>query len=295
MYKISRGCSKGSMLVPLDLRLKSSIITTEMEKYIQSRTLFIKIANCNIKINFTNNTNIMLFLLDFVVPPFRKYHFLIEFKNKIISNKKGYNNNKIFLHEKINMYAFQYFLRNIIQSFFGKRKNGFFLHCSGVSINNNAYLFLGPHGAGKSTISQMLSDIVPVLADDAGLVVEEGNKFYFFQTPFIEKSYFKKSPNKFNIERVFFLKKSNSCCVVKITDKNRVLDLFLKQLWTDKKLLNIQLSILMKFVNSFNQFYLLNFPKNKKAVINWFINYTELSTSNYAQEHPQQNNCDIPL
>ncbi len=45
--------------------------------------------------------------------------------------------------------------------------DGLFLHCSAVKIDERALLFLGHSTAGKSTIARLLSQQVPVLADDS--------------------------------------------------------------------------------------------------------------------------------
>jgi serine kinase of HPr protein (carbohydrate metabolism regulator) len=172
---------------------------------------------------------------------------------------------------------FQYFLRDILQEFFANKKNGFFLHCSGVFIDKNAYLFLGQQGAGKSTIATMLNDVASLLADDSGIIVKEGSDFYFYQTPFIEKKQYLKTIEKFYIKKIFFIKKSAICCEKKILDKKEILDLLIKQLWTDKKRLNIQFKLLVDFVvSNFSQFYWLYFPKNKDIVIDWFIRFNNL-------------------
>mgnify|MGYP001587826488 CR=1 FL=1 len=73
-------------------------------------------------------------------------------------------------------------------------------------------------------------------------------------------------------------------------DRKEILDLFIKQLWTDQKRLDIQVKILMRFVNSVNQFYQLDFPKNKEAVVNWFAKFAKLPISNYGRAYLQQNN-----
>jgi len=46
------------------------------------------------------------------------------------------------------------------------KKKGVCLHASAVSVSGKALLFLGHSTAGKSTISQLLSERYPVIADD---------------------------------------------------------------------------------------------------------------------------------
>lgn len=270
-----------------------------MKKYKPiNKTFFIKIANCVVKIDYTHKTRVLPFLTDFFIPICKKCNFNIRFENNQINfSQKVYKKNLVLLPQNINIYAFQYFLRNILQNFLGKNKSGFFLHCSGISIGNKAYLFMGQQRSGKSTISKILSDIVPVLADDSGIIAKakESDNFYFYQTPFVEKNKFKKTIKKFYINKIFFISKSKVCKEKKILNKKEVLNLLVKQLWTDKKRLHIQLEILMQFVNGFNQFYSLDFPKDKEAVIGWFRRFTQLSTSSYVRARLQQSNCDNRL
>lgn len=240
-----------------------------------NKTNFIKVANCIIKVSNFDKTKVKQYLKDFLISSSSRYDYFIKFINKSFLDKVCYEKKAYSLPQKINIYVFQYLLRNILQDFFGRTKNSFFLHCSGVSIGNDVYLFLGPQGSGKSTLSKILNDIVPAVADDSGIIVKENNKFYFYQTPFIEKNQFTKTIKRFHIRKIFFIKKSKYCKEKKILDKKEILDLFIKQLWTDKKRLYIQLKILMEFVNYFDQFYWFDFPKNKEEVINWFKKFNK--------------------
>lgn len=45
-------------------------------------------------------------------------------------------------------------------------QTGVFLHASAVNVSGKAILFLGHSGSGKSTISQLLADRFPRIADD---------------------------------------------------------------------------------------------------------------------------------
>jgi len=256
------------------------------------KAIFIKIAGFIIKINYIKITKAISLLNDFITSPSRNYDFVINFQNKLLSSfEMNYRNNSIILPHGLNMYVFQYFLRNILQNLLGKKKNGFFLHCSGVFLNDYAYLFLGPQGSGKSTIRKMLNHVALTLADDSGIIVKENNEYYFYQTPFIEKMRFKKSKTKFRINTIFFIEKAKCCKEIKLGRK-KIRDKFFKQVWTDKKQIEIQIKILMQFNNDFNQFYQLDFPKDKEVVVNWFTKFTKLPISNYEQAHPQQNNYD---
>jgi hypothetical protein len=57
----------------------------------------------------------------------------------------------------------------------------------------------------------------------------------FNQTPFLEKdSWVKKDKIKYPLGKIFFLKKANFFKIEKIEDKKEILNLILKQFWTNK-------------------------------------------------------------
>jgi energy-coupling factor transporter ATP-binding protein EcfA2 len=58
-----------------------------------------------------------------------------------------------------------------IKEYAGKEKN-LFLHASSVLVSGKALLFLGHSTSGKSTISRILSEQYPVLADDVVLMIK---------------------------------------------------------------------------------------------------------------------------
>lgn len=270
-----------------------------MNRKIINKTVFISIAKCIIKITYTKKTKVIHFLKDFIVSRPTSYDYLIKFASNIgvlVNNDKDQQKNSIILPHEINRYAFQYFVRNVLQDFLGKNKSGFFLHCSGVLMGNKAYLFLGPQSSGKSTISRMLSGVAQKLVDDSGIIIKENKNFYLYQTPFIEKRSFVKSYKGYLIDKIFFISKSKKFMdevIIRNLRKTEALDLFIKQLWTDKKRLNIQLKIAMQFVNDFTQFYKLDFPKNKIAVNNWFVRFSSSPISNCVPAHLRQNNYEV--
>lgn len=55
------------------------------------------------------------------------------------------------------------------------QQRGMCLHASAVNISGKALLFLGHSTAGKSTISRLLSECYPVIADDKVLILKKRN------------------------------------------------------------------------------------------------------------------------
>lgn len=55
----------------------------------------------------------------------------------------------------------------------GSKSRGLFLHASSVNVSGKALLFMGHSSSGKSTISRLLSERYPVIADDK-VYIEKG-------------------------------------------------------------------------------------------------------------------------
>lgn len=70
--------------------------------------------------------------------------------------------------------VFENYLR-IITAFAALRAGGVLLHSSGIVRDGRAWLFLGPSGAGKTTIARMaLATGADILSDDGNLVLPDG-------------------------------------------------------------------------------------------------------------------------
>lgn len=149
-------------------------------------------------------------------------------------------------------------VRKICQALLYKY-NGLYIHASAVKVGSSAYIFLGDSGAGKSTIVRILSKKYTPLGDDSIFLKKEGGKFYFYQTPFLEKNaWIERKPEKYNIGKVFFLKKSDKIEVVKLEDKEKAAQLFSSQLISNKGEVVKQMKNILEFVK-YNDFYYLAF------------------------------------
>lgn len=182
---------------------------------------------------------------------------------KIASSKK------ITTYYHISLYQFQFILKTILARKFAGKK-WFIFHSSVVNLNGAAFAFTGKSGAGKSTAAKLISSTGKYnsLADDTSLVIEEKNKFYVFQTPFIEKdSSIEKGKEKYHLKKVFFLKKSKDYKVIKINNKTLILEQIVSGLVAFSKTeLNNQTKLALKFINSFDQFYYLYFGLDKNKL-----------------------------
>lgn len=179
--------------------------------------------------------------------------------------------NKIISFYHISLYQLEVLLKKILSHLLSKN-NGFIFHASANYIYGKAVLFTGRSGAGKSTAMNLLSDKYQALADDNAIIRKEGNQFYFYQIPLPEKINIKeKSSKKYLLGKIFFLRKKNYFRIEKISDKNYLLKRLFKQFWTESQYSRQQIKTVVKFVNYFEDFYFLNFAKNKGALDKLFM------------------------
>lgn len=172
-------------------------------------------------------------------------------------------NNKIQTYYSISIAEFQVILRKILLDLLVINK-GFLLHASASDISGKAVLFLGPSGAGKTTIINLLRPRHEPLADDTIAIREEKGGFYFYQLPFYEKELnINKRTERFKIDKVFLLRKANFMKIIKINRKNTIFNQIFKQLLTVKPYLRIQSKHLLHFSMK-SHFYYLFFLKDNK-------------------------------
>jgi len=125
----------------------------------------------------------------------------------------------------------------ILSSYLSIFEDGFLVHSAGLKINNNAFLFIGKSGKGKSTIiKSLLERYSPpnntlsgsILSDELVIIKKGGKDFYAYGTPFsgeffqIAKNYSAKTG------KVFFLHKSPKSQIKSIKDSNKVINLLLQ-------------------------------------------------------------------
>jgi hypothetical protein len=210
---------------------------------------------------------------DFKIKFYKRIPNIIE---KKINNRNTYflylyeqNDNEIRTFQHISINQFVFILIRLLQQLVVK--NGFILHSSASLINNKACLFIGPSGAGKSTIINLLKQNYVPIADDSVIIREKDGKFFLYQTPVIEKNYWiKKSNQKFEIGKIYILKKAKNFKIIKINNPKYIIQLLLKQLWTTPDDVRAQINIFYKFIEGFHHFYLLHFVNNNKQALEFF-------------------------
>ncbi len=166
----------------------------------------------------------------------------------------------------ISLFQFDLIITHTLQKLLSEN-SGFFIHTSAVLIDNKAYLFLGRSGDGKSTSAQLLNKYYSILSDDGAIIKSEHNSWYLYQTPFMEKNQtMTKTSKKYNLGKMFFLKKSEFFQIVKLSNKSIIAEKLLAQLYSQQEDVETQFKNLMKFVNNFDIFYQLHFQKKSSGM-----------------------------
>ncbi|OGK13039.1 hypothetical protein A3A93_03870 [Candidatus Roizmanbacteria bacterium RIFCSPLOWO2_01_FULL_38_12] len=166
----------------------------------------------------------------------------------------------------IGIYQFQIVLRIVANKLLAKHKS-FLLHSSGNEIGDKAHLFLARSGGGKSTIMGLLHPTYKGIADDTIIIKQEGNHYYAYQTPFLEKKpWIKKTPKRYEIGGMYFLHKNPVFSLTKITNKNDLSERVLKSIWFDVDYPRQKVSQIIKLVKQEDYFYDLVFAKDQKRI-----------------------------
>jgi len=177
------------------------------------------------------------------------------------TQKPGYE--KIFTYQHISVSQFLVLLKRIVHKLLIKN-HGFILHASAVKFNDKAIIFVGRHGAGKSTAMTLLNKSFPAIADDSVIVKKEGNSYSMYQTPFVvEKNrWILRGKSRYEIAKICFLKKSPYFKLEKINDKEFIVLRLVKQIFSERIGMARQAKYLIEFVEKFDCFNFLFFAKD---------------------------------
>jgi len=155
------------------------------------------------------------------------------------------------------------------------KNNGLYLHGSAIQTSHGAVIFLGKSGAGKSTISILLSHKYPVLADDQLFIMCKSNRYYFYQS-FIPESnpHIGPSTKMIPIWRVFFIKQSKLLSIEHISSKTKIYKWISPELFTTFKDATKSNKNLIRFIKNEDLFFTYAFPKNQKMLTSSFQELT---------------------
>lgn len=177
--------------------------------------------------------------------------------------------NRVITFNQVSVAQFHAILVSILLKLLAKN-NGFVLHSSCANIIGKANMFLGSSEAGKSTAVNLLNKNYLTLSDDLSIIKEESGKFYFYQTPFMEKQWWtRKTSFRYPIERIFFIRKSPFFKIVKIDNTEYIINRLLKQLIAEKKI-EESMKTTLRFAANFDNFYFLYFDKNEDKMLELF-------------------------
>lgn len=182
-----------------------------------------------------------------------------RFPLEIMTNKKGSyfarifrkRGNTITTYANISMFQFQNMLYKIISELLNSH-HGLLLHSSSILLNGRAHLFVGLPGQGKSTLINVLSQQIIPLSDDTSLLRPTQTGTYdYFQVPFIENTWWiqKEKDRQLPIGSIYFIHKSKSVRLIKISDKKQILPRLLPHNLTKTK------KPLVDFISSTSNFY----------------------------------------
>ncbi len=191
-----------------------------------------------------------------------------EEKKYFINLYEFTDDSKLVTFYQISIIHFLLILRIVLNKLLSTN-NGFIIHSSASYINNKACLFLGDDGAGKSTAVKLIKPEYFPLTDDMSIIRKEGEKFYLYQTPFLEKNQIKKTAKAYVIGGIFFIIKDKLIRVKKISNKEVVLNNILDQIASGQEEIEKCFKEITQFANDYNFFY-LHFNLQGRELINFF-------------------------
>ncbi len=252
--------------------------------------IYLQIAGFNIKIRFLLSAENLRYENGFIrqVRSYyknflteetgQKVHYVIEVEYahsfKVILSKsskdvfihlyKQVNKKKVKTFYHLSGSQFQILVRKATHDLLVESK-GFILHASASKIVRQAAVFLGESGAGKSTTMRILASHYTPLGDDSIIIKREGSAFYCYSSALHERNdWFFKSFEKNELGVICFIKKSKMTLASKITDKQEIIDLLGKQLFSEKEDVTKQMENLIYFVERYNKFYSLEISISRK-------------------------------
>ena len=149
--------------------------------------------------------------------------------------------------------------------------DGFIIHASsGQDRRGFLNVFLAEPGGGKTTLVGLLSQVgFEPFSDDMLIVRKVKGRWVYFSPPFVEK-YFLPIKRKSEKAKFFFVKKGKKASLKKISNEEKILKKFLKQVWLAKGGMDkTTLKNVISFVAD-NQFYelesILNAERMKRLL-----------------------------
>lgn len=167
---------------------------------------------------------------------------------------------------------FSFLLKHILLGVL-ERKNAFMLHTSSALIGGRAHLFMAHSGGGKSTTMKLVSRRYQSLGDDSAIIRKEGRKYYYYQTPMVEKEWWiGKTSKKYEIGGLYFINKSKTFEVRSLEGQKEVLVKIMDQLLISDQEANNRntIKLLLGFIRNYSGFHSLHLAKNDEKLLKYF-------------------------
>jgi len=219
------------------------------------------IVNCSKKVDFLIN---IFQRNDYSFLEKNKNHYLFIFERE----KK-----KINVANYVSIRQLNYIIIQILIELLAK--NGFFFHGS-VVVNkkNEAFIFTGTSGSGKTTISELVSKNFIKIADDSFFIKAEDNDYFVYTNPddFSNKAEYDSKlysiiNKKFSIKGIFFLKKASYNKISKINLSINLVKKILRQVAINENYKKLHFSFLIRFIKkNLKKIYYLYFLNNDTII-----------------------------
>jgi hypothetical protein len=148
-----------------------------------------------------------------LIPKNGGYSFVLENKESIGFMDIGRGEARLYRlpGQEVGLY-FDLLFMHALRLFLAHNK-GFFLHSSGLIKDDRAFLFVGPDGSGKTTISKLISE--GFIASDDSLIVRRSKGFFtLYTTPWGSRESINASAP---ISKIFFLRKAQTLTTKEMT------------------------------------------------------------------------------
>ena len=116
-----------------------------------------------------------------------------------------------------------YFIR-VVYSLLAFQAGGVMLHAAGIIRDGLTHLFMGPSGAGKTTVAR-LSPQYTVLNDDLVILLPENNAWRVYGTPFWNLTQVKPSARSASLGGLYRLEQANIVHLEPLTNSKAVAEL----------------------------------------------------------------------
>jgi len=180
------------------------------------------------------------------------------------------NDSTYLVHYHISIFELIQLLHLIVIDLLGS--DGFLLHASGILIGQQAILFIGQSGSGKTTVAKMLGKRESIIADDCVAIKETKKGYCIYRIPWIEKGennmIIKNRP--YEILHIFSLKKNRPFTIKHLTPSEALREVVVST-WLAHGALKKPFIAIVDFCKQFDGFSELSWDlHNDKELLNGF-------------------------